>query len=172
MTVALVVFTAALSCVAGGDAAPAVADSIDVADVMGDGWRVIDLDLLELLYREAFSEVDASSLGACFLSVGTDTLGAFADPQPELLERLADTGVDVRPWSRHELEGWAEPVRDKDTGELGATWTIRLARQPTPQLLLFGVRVFPRRGDELHRTLVAMRVGGMWQVTRFQPGGE
>ena len=172
MTVALVVFTAALSCVAGSDAAPALADSIDVADIMGDGWRVIDLDLLELLYREAFSEVDASSLGACFLSVGTDTLGAFADPQPELLERLADTGVDVRPWSRHELRGWAEPVRDRDTGELGATWTIRLAPQSTPQKLLFGVRVFPRRGDELRLTLVAGRAGGMWQVTRYEPGAE
>ena len=172
MTVALVVFTAALSCVAGTDAAPAVVDSVDVADVMGDGWRIVDLDLVELLYRRAFSEVDASSLGACFLSVGTDTLGAFADPPPELLERLADTGVDVRAWSRHELAGWADPVRDKDTGELGATWTVRLARQPAPQTLWFGVRVFPRRGDELHRTLVATRVGGTWQVTTYEPGGE
>ena len=172
MTVAAIVFLASLGCAAGSEAPPAVVDSIDVADVMGDGWRIIDLDLLELLCRRAFTEVDASSLGVCFLSVGTDSLGAFADPPPELSERLADTGVDVRPWSRHELEGWADPVRDRETGELGATWTMRLAAQSTPRRLLFGLRVFPRRGDELHMTLVARRVGGKWTVTKYEPGTD
>ena len=172
MTAALIVFTAALSCVAGSDASPAVVDSIDMADVMGNGWSIIDLDLLELLYRRAFSEVDAPSMGACFLSIGTDTLGAFADPPPELLERLADTGVDVRPWSRHELKGWAEPVRDSETGELGATWTVKPARHPAPERLLFGLRVFPRRGDQQYLTLTATRVGGTWQVTKYAPGDE
>ena len=172
MTVAAAVLGVLLSCATGSEVAPAIVDSVDVADVVGNGWSVIDLDLLEKLYRSAFIEVDAKSLGACFLSAGTDTLGEIADPPPELFKRLADTGVDVRPWSRHEQKGWAEPVRDRETGELGATWTVRLVRHPAPQRLLFGVRVFPRRGDQLHRTLTATRVDGVWQVTKYKRGDE
>ena len=172
MTIAAAVLGALLTCATGIDVAPAPVDTVHVADVMGNGWSVIDLDLLEQLYRTAFSDVDAQSLGACFLSAGTDTLGEVADPPPELLERLAETGVDVRPWSRHEQKGWAEPVRDRETGELGATWTVRLVRHPAPQRLLFGVRVFPRRGDQLHRTLTATRVDATWHVTMYKRGDE
>ena len=170
--IAVVVLGALLTHATGTDVAPAIVDTVDVADVMGNGWRVTDLDLLEQLYRTAFSDLDAPSLGTCFLSVGTDTLGDVADPPPELLERLADTGVDVRPWSRHEQEGWADPIRDRETGELGATWTVRLVRHPAPQRLLFGVRVFPRRGDESRRTLTATRVDGTWHVTMYEQGDE
>jgi len=172
MTIAAFVLGVLLACATGIGVAPAAVDTVDVADVMGNGWSVIDLDLLEQLYRTAFSDVDAPSLGACFLSAGTDTLGEVADPPPELFERLADTGVDVRPWSRHEQKGWAEPVRDRKTGELGATWTVRLVRHPAPQRLLFGVRVFPRRGDQLHRSLTATRVDGTWHVTMYKQGDE
>jgi hypothetical protein len=172
MMVAVGVLAALLACAGGVEVAPATVDTVDVADVMGNGWSVIDLDLLEQLYRTAFSHVDTLSLGACFLSAGTDTLGEVADPPPELLKRLADTGVDVRPWSRHEQKGWAEPIRDRETGDLGATWTVRLARHPAPQRLLFSVWVFPRMGDDLHFTLTATRLAETWQVTMYKQGDE
>ena len=169
MSIASLVLTAVLGCAAGSSDSPAVADSVDVAEIMSGGGRLIDLDLVEQLYRRVFYEVNAPSLGACFISVGRDTLGEAVDPPAELLERLSDTGVDVRAWSRHEREGWAAPVRDKDTGELGATCSVELLRQSTPPTYAFGVRVFPRRSDERILTLIAKRVGGKWEVALYAP---
>ena len=169
MSIASLVLVAALGCAAGSSDSPAVADSVDVAEVMFGGGMLIDLDLVEQLYRRVFYEVDAQSLGVCFISVGRDTLGEPVDPPAELLERLSDTGVDVRAWSQHERKGWATPVRDKDTGELGAICSVELLRQSTPFSYGFGIRVFPRRGDERRLTLLTRRIDGKWEVTAYKP---
>ena len=168
MSILLAALIGLAGCTPGGPESAAPADSVGVVEVVS-GDTIVDLDLAEQLYRKLIYEMNPNSLRVCFMSLGTDSLGAFVDPTPEFLQRFADTGVEARVWSQHERQAGSAAIRDRETGEEGAACSIEVLRQSSPRSYAFAVSAFLGPRDQRSFTLLANLRKGKWEVTLYAP---
>ena len=111
-------------------------DTTDAAEAAS----VLDIEAVEAVYHWLIETYGAERLGICFASAGPDSAGHQVDPPDSFFARMADTGVEFRPWSRHVKKPGKMTMRDRVTDERGVACRIKVLGHPTDTSV--GVDVF------------------------------
>src|SRR5262245_18983061 len=122
------------------------------------------LNMMEAVYRHMWrTPPSAASAAVSFFGVGESN-----DPPAELLQRLSDLPVPVKPASLAVQKN--SSIVDAETGKQGVAFYIENAQMNNPDEAQVAVLIRPGRGSAGSKYLYTVRRdNGKWKVTRDKP---